>query len=465
MKQEAVSPAVLAFANFLGALAEHAVRYAIVIRSRMGERKYFVRAVLLALCIGCTFAFGQAGPITPPPTTTPSTYAFSASSLMAEIGAAVTAKLTELENNSSLQGFGKLVTGFFLILTMIWAALRMMAGGRGIGELIGEWVPIFVCFGIVTMFLDRGAANLIVATMDGIGSAIGGANMSTLDGAINAGAAPIFKAIAAVVDQPRVTEASGSPTDILGRLGTIAAGLGSMLMMAIAKILTAFILVIAGVIMVANVILGFISVRLVLALAPVMVPFLMFRPLGWLFDAWLKFLLGACMLKIVTAFLLNVAAGLLTTMSSLALKHYTEAKGAAPMETLYADVVLFGMMLVFAILASLLVAQAPSIATGLLSGSAGGIGFAGIKGLTQSVGGRVSSGTVSGVSAGAGAAAAQGARNGLSYRAGRKDAQAGRQASLAYRDPRAKAAYATAYRKFSPPKPPSPPTSGPPPSP
>ena len=72
MKQAAVNPATLAFANLLGALAEHAVRYAMVIRGRMGERKYLVRVVLLAMCIGCTFAFGQAGPITPPPTTTPS---------------------------------------------------------------------------------------------------------------------------------------------------------------------------------------------------------------------------------------------------------------------------------------------------------------------------------------------------------------------------------------------------------
>lgn len=115
----------------------------------------------------------------------------------------------------------------------------------------------------------------------------------------------------------------------------------------------------------------------------------MFRPMSWLFDSWLKFLLGACMLKIVTAFLLKVAAGLLTGMSALALQHYTEARGASPWETVFADMVLLGMMLIFALLAMLLLMQAPGIATGLLSGSAGSTGFSGIKGLTQSPGGRV----------------------------------------------------------------------------
>lgn len=80
---------------------------------------------------------------------------------------------------------------------------------------------------------------------------------------------PVFKAIAAVVDQPRITEASSG-----NFLTTMVAGAASWLMAAFAKVITAFILILAGVIMVATVIMGFISVQLVLLLAPVMVPLL-----------------------------------------------------------------------------------------------------------------------------------------------------------------------------------------------
>lgn len=202
--------------------------------------------------------------------------------------------------------------------------------------------------------------------------------------------------------------------------------------------------------MVATVIMGFISVNLVLLLAPVMVPFLMFKPMSWMFDSWLRFLLGACMLKIVVAFLLKVAAGLLAGMSALALQHYTEARGASVWETLQADIVLLGMMLVFALLAMLLLMQAPGIATGLLSGSAGSTGFSGIKGLTQAPGGRVSSSGMSAVSSRpAGAAAAEGLQQGKNYFAGRSGARhaaGGQVKDLRYRDPRAKSAYDRAYR-------------------
>jgi hypothetical protein len=221
---------------------------------------------------------------------------------------------------------------------------------------------------------------------------------------------------------------------------------------AIAKVGAAFFLVMAGVIMAAQIIMGFVSVQLVLALAPVMVPFLMFRPLEFLFSGWLRFLLGACMLKIVLAFLLSVAAGLLTGMTELAQQMYRDSWQVTAMETLYTDILLLGMMLVFAVLATLLVAQAPKIAEGLLSGAAGSAGFGGLKAVTHGTAGHgVGAAGRSGASTagGFGGALAQGGRNVLARRAGRLDAEAGSKPSLAYRDPRARAAYATSFRKHS----------------
>lgn len=441
------------FADVLGAVAEWLATFLLAKREQLAKRKNIARAVLIVLAAACTFAFSQSAPTPQSTTTTSSTYSFNRDQILADISNAVTSKLTELRNNTRLQGFGTTITAFFLVALLVWTSVKTMATGKGFGELIGEWVPVFVAFGIVNLFLDRGAADMIVSTMDMIGAAVGGANMSTLDAAIKAGADPIFRAIAAVIDQPRVTAAADNGSSILGMLGTLSASIGSVIMTGVAKIATAFLLVLAGVVMAAHVIMGFISVQLVLALAPVMVPFLMFRPLSWLFDSWLKFLLGACMLKIVVAFLLNMVGGLLSVMSDLAMRYYTEAKGAAAIETLATDVLLLGLMLVFALLATLLLTQAPSIATGLLSGSAGSVGFGGLRGVSGGLANRGVAGGATNALQGAGSATAQGIRNWRGYRAGKSDATQGRLPSLAYRDPKAKAAYGTGYRDHKPPAP------------
>lgn len=455
MRSGGKSPLSL-YAECLGAIAGGMCAYLLALRDSLRVRRNRVRAAFILLCVACTFAIGQGSPPAPAPsaaTATSDSYAFTAESLIGRIASKVTEKLDALKNNSQLQGFGSYLTAFFLSALLVWSSVKTMASGRGLSDLLAEWVPIFVSFGMVILFLDRSAADLIVRTMDGIAGTIGGADMTTLDAAIRAGAAPILKAIAAVVAQPRATEATNVMGEgVLGWLGTLAASGASWVMGAIAKVAAAFFLVLAGVVMVAHIILGFVSVQLVLALAPVAVPFLMFRPMDWLFNGWLKFLLGACMLKIVLSFLLAVAAGLLSGMTELSQQMYQEAWKVTAMETLYTDILLLGMMLIFALLATLLVAMAPRIADGLLAGASSAAGFSGLRGITHGVAGGAGAAlgrSSANVAAGAGAAGLQDLRNMRSYLAGRNDARAGRPQSLAYRDPRAKAAYATAYRKYS----------------
>ncbi|HEX2544488.1 MAG TPA: type IV secretion system protein [Ramlibacter sp.] len=445
----------------MGALAAWCCAYLLALRGSLRVRRNALAAAFVLLCLACTLAIGEASPAAPaPPTTaTPDTYAFTAESLTNRIAENVTEKLNALKNNAQLQRLGSYLAAFFLAALLVWTSVKTMASGRGLSDLLAEWVPIFVSFGIVILFLDRSAADLIVRSMDGIAEAIGGADMSSLDAAVRACAAPILKAIAAVIAQPRATEASNVMGEgLLGWLGTLAASGASWIMGAIAKVAAAFLLVLAAVVMVAHIILGFVAVQLVLALAPVAVPFLMFRPMEWLFNGWLKFLLGACMLKIVLSFLIGVAAGLLTGMTELSQHMYQDAWKVTAMETLYTDILLLGMMLVFALLATLLVTMAPRIADGLLVGASSAAGFSGLRAVTHGASGNAGAAagrSTSRVASGAGAAGAQDFRNMRSYLAGRDDARAGRAASLAYRDPRAKAAYATAYRKhLTPPRPP-----------
>lgn len=441
-------------AQILGAMAGSACAYVLALWHRLQQRRNKLRAAFILLCLACTFAVGQGqvgqtaprAPVAPIKLKTP----LNVDDVIAEIGRTVTQNLDALRDNSQLHEFGTLVTAFFLAALLVWTSVKTMASGRGVPDLVGEWVPIFVSLGMVRLFLDRSAGNLIVSTMDGIASAIGGDNMSSLDAAIRAGAQPIFKAISAVIDQPRVVSSTTSTGHWYegGWVAALVASGASVLMGIITKLAAGFCLLLAGVGMVANIVMAFISIQLVLALAPVMVPFLMFKPMEWMFNSWLKFLLGACMLKIVLAFLVNVVAALLSGMSDLATRVSTEAN-LTPLAALQVDILLLGMMMVFSLLATVLMAQAPKIADGLLSGSASGAGFSGIKAVTGgAAGGFVgAAGRASGAAASRmGGAVAQRIRNTTSAQAGAKDGKAGVLPSLKYRDPKAKAAYDEAYR-------------------
>lgn len=381
------------FVNLIGAFAESAFRY---VRSRaqaLLAKKARLRAMFVVLCIGSAFAFGNNNPAPSPPAANPATgvsgYSWgNTTALLNKVSTTVESKLTALQNNTSLQSVGRLIAGFFLVALLVWTTIKTMTSGKGMGELLGEWVPILVSFGVVQAILDQNVGGMIESFMSSVATAIAGNSMASLDAAILAGVKPIFDAIAAIVEQPRVMEGSTTSEGIMGMLGTMAASAASWIMGVIAKVVAAFTLIVAGVISIAHIIIGFISVRLVLTLAPLMVPFLMFKPLSFLFEGWLRFLLSACMLKVVIAFLLSVVTALITdSMVGLSQQFAAESQQATPYEALQVDILLLGMMMVFALLATLMVAQAPTIAQGLLAGS-GAMGFSGLKGITQGTAGR-----------------------------------------------------------------------------
>lgn len=166
------------------------------------------------------------------------------------------------------------------------------------------------------------------------------------------------------------------------------------------KAVTCLVIVVSACVYLATAIMSLASISLVIAMAPVMVPFLIFRPMAWMFDSWLKFLLGACMLKLVGAFMLVLTSGLMEQMSNIATMVSKDANTMTA-DTMFADVVLFSALLLVAVMSGLLMAQVPGIAAGLLSGGAGHAGFSGLKGVTQTVGARAGS-AVAGAGARAG---------------------------------------------------------------
>jgi len=303
------------------------------------------------------------------------------SQLLASTADAAQQGVESLRDNPRLASVGSLLSGFFLVLLLVWSAIKCMAAGRGLGELLADWVPVLVSFAVVYLILERSAADLLVQFMDSLAAAIGGQDLSSLRNALAMCVRPVLAAAVQVLDMPSM--ASGS-LEGQGWLGASVAGATHWVAGTLARTAVALLMVVASSVMALHVMIGFVAVQLVLTLAPVMVPFLMFPPAAWLFEAWLRFLLGACLLKVVMAFLLTVTARILATLE----QQVQSARAQVPLpgaEAPVSDLLLYLSMVLVALVATLLVAQALPIATGLVSGSAGSAGFRGLNGGTRAL--------------------------------------------------------------------------------
>ena len=314
------------------------------------------------------------------------------------VGAAIQAKLDSLVAKNPLKDLGLQILALGLGIQLAWTGVKTMMSGKGLSELLGEWIPIMISAGIILAFIapDPNYPNMnpllgIDKMMDYVASAISsaaGAGNSELkvDTVPNIVQTAFNITFSAIGDLSTIRGQTGS-IDITGLLQGIVIGIMNAL-----AILISIVLVIGAMCAyMANAIMSIISIKLILALTPVMVPFLIFPPTTWIFDSWIRFFLGAGMLKIVGAFMLGLTSGMFDTLNTLSKQINVDAK-SSNLDAMGADLVLFGAMIFVSLLAGLLMTQVPGIAGGLL-GSAGGAGFKGWSAIERSAGGRALKGT------------------------------------------------------------------------
>lgn len=387
------------FSSAVGAAYRVVQKLVCNVTSTVKSRKYTFCTMLVVLLMSSLLSVAQTSgtssdAVTAPPTV--NALGMNSIDVAVMIGKTMDDKLNSLSSSTGLSGARDLILGAGLAIGLFWTALKTMVAGKGIGELLGEWIPILITAGVVTALTATGsgsAGNQIAESMDKIAgvitSAVGGqaVDTSSIQGVIGSAVETTFSSIANVIATPQRSEPT-SMLDVAGMLG----GLGAFIFRAIMQIATCFIIAISMCVFMATAIMAMVSVKLVIALAPVMVPFLIFKPTAWLFDSWLRFLLGASMLKLVGAFMLALTSGLFSSMKVVGEKIASDAK-TGTFDSFTGDIVLFATMLLISVLAGLLMAQVPSIAAGLLAGSAGGAGFSSLRGISQNMGSRAATGT------------------------------------------------------------------------
>ncbi|ENZ77903.1 MULTISPECIES: type IV secretion system protein [Ralstonia] len=312
-----------------------------------------------------------------------SAFAQSSAGQSVSIGAAdagfinqVTSQLNSLESSlqsafSSMSGTlsanGKELEWALFSVMFVWTGVLGMLKGETLGEVFAAIIMHTLMLGIVMMCLNSSSQNALVRTFSTIASQFNsdGANLA-------AGFKGFFTAISSLWTDGGASSsnstANGSGGWFSSLFHTIGDfDLGSMLAalaIVILKVITTVVIAGASAIWAANYILSQAKLFIGMAVAPVMVPWLIMPYTTFLFDGWLKFMIGAGMMQVVGAIMIKITNILVTTMTTIA---------AGSTAT---NVILYVVLVVLAFIISYLMAEINGIAMGLLQGgSRVGFGF------------------------------------------------------------------------------------------
>lgn len=327
--------------------------------------------------------------------------AAAAKEVITQIVKVVTKAFKDVASNSGLKSLGEAITYFAFIAVFTWGLVKAMIEGGGINSIVSELIPLAMTFAIVQALLNHGGVGHIVGFMDGIASSIAGSAMGSFEDALIAATTKAFSVVEKIFSMPAMT----SGMSLLNPLTWVPV-LAMFIVQLLAKVITAFFIVLALGIYIANIALAYGSIMLAVALSFVMVPFMLIPALSWISDSWLRFTLGAAMTKVVGAFFLSFTNQLMTGMVSLAEK--IDLDPNTDFATITGSfLVLYAGLILLAVLCAYMMMQVPGIATGLLSGSAGGAGFRGMRALTGGTGGQL--GKAGAINSGRSVIGAQGA--------------------------------------------------------
>ena len=264
-------------------------------------------------------------------------------------------------------GIGQAIFGFLVALNLVWMLLKAFVSGSGFfNGFLADFVPFAVSVGVVALFLDRDVATVLNASMAALGSVVVGEGMGSVSSMITLAGQQAFTAVANVWSVAPATQVTWDPSSWFAAVPVVLYALAG-------TACTVFLLLFALAIYIANLVMSQVAITIAMIFAPFLVPFLLFRPAAWLFDAWLRFFLAAAMMKIIGLLMLKITAGMMASLVTLS--QQAAASRPAVLDSVGIDIVLFSSMILLAGISALLMAQVPALANGLLSGAAGGAGF------------------------------------------------------------------------------------------
>ena len=347
----------------------------------------------LLLTAGVAFAQGD------PPITDPQAPQF-------QLGDAINGVVDALLGAFRQQVFSPsagLRTVYALVTIMVaFSALRMgFLGDIGYTEMLVDWFKLAAIASVAVCAITPldsliwlfGAKITLGQAIENWFLSVAGLGQNVIGDGLKSWMEVLKKLLNAPIIPPHVAAAN-----ILSKGSWILTHCITLLGALIFQILAVIALGIAAIITVGHLLAAKILMSLAISMAPMLVPWILFRPLQFLFDAWLKTLITGGMLLVVGSFFTRAGMAFADSMNIL-----TPKLDGADWETTSIMITFFGILL--ACLLFILIAQKlDGLARSLVSGSGiSGFGLAQVK-AAMSATGSVASAPAKAASAVAGAA-------------------------------------------------------------
>lgn len=261
-----------------------------------------------------------------------------------------------------LQPEGMKLFGLLAIISLAWMGIRVVLEEGDVSGIFGNLMRTLIMIGLTYWFLTPEGYNLVFK--QGIGG-----SLEAIAGMMHPGGGTVSESITAAVSQmighiAKLSDVIRSWTgesdpDALDYLLTFFSNLLPMMFMLAAIIFLFF----AAAVYFVMALVSLVMMHIALALGPIFIPWLLIPYTSFLFDGWLRFLIVAAMYKVVGAMIVGAGASVMSgTAAYLSQMGQTATTGEGLISTIALAMV--------ALTIAYLMAQVPSIAQGLISGSA-----------------------------------------------------------------------------------------------
>lgn len=268
------------------------------------------------------------------------------------VGSMISA-VTDSLSHISFAAEGQFLLGALTLIALVLLGIKNMLAHETFADTVGGFVSLAFIWGLASWIIGTGYGKAefipgLISGFDMIATKIlrGMSFTESLGGMLHS-------AVSLFEGDLKPTDASAWDTVV-----ALPATLATLLF----KIFSALFIVVAALLYAGQYLVTQFMIYVGAILAPILVPWIVFRPTQFLFEGWLKFMIVAGMQKIVGALLLMASAGIITKANALA-----ETAGREPAPSFYIYAV---VMLVLGIMAYLMM-QATGIAHALMSGGMG----------------------------------------------------------------------------------------------
>ena len=258
--------------------------------------------------------------------------------------------------NHELVAVGKRSAVVLFGVLLVWGLIKSWILGKGFAQLLPEFIQPVVILGLTFWSIDH-LGPVVRSSVEGLGSVFAetlllkGGTPDEMD-VVDRMAAAGFDVVSAV---PKVTGSDWANT-----LSAMANQVVSFLF----RLVAALLLLVAGAVAAGVMLMAKVQTALAILFAPVMIPWAMWQPTSFLFNAWLTFLIGGAMQSVMAAAVASLSVQVLDKVVLVA-KSLGSTDGMS--------FVTCCVLLLMAALVGFLFTRVPSLASGLVGSAAIGL--------------------------------------------------------------------------------------------